>query len=98
MRRRPPSKHYIASVRQPEGGTYEYVYNSTVRNRREAEDAAREAAAQWGGTLVGLTPARYGDEAQTGHRLLVIAASTLAVGGAMIATAMIVGLALEGTL
>ena len=98
MRRRSVSKNYIASVRQPEGGTYEYVYNSTVRNRRKAEDAAREAAAEWGGTLVGLSPARYGDEAQTGHRLFVIAASTLVVGGTTIATAMTVGLALEGAL
>jgi hypothetical protein len=98
MRGRSASKNYIASVRQPEGRTYHYVYASTARTRRAAEEAAREAVAQWGGTLVGLTPALHGGERQTGRRLLVIAATTVAAGGAMIATAMTVGLALEGAL
>jgi hypothetical protein len=88
---------YIALVQEPERGTYEYVYKSTARNRQEAEDAAREAVARWGGTLVRFTPA-LDRGTQTGRRLLVIAASTLIAGGAMIATAMIAGLALEGAL
>lgn len=90
MRARRHAKHFIASVRYADGGTYDYFFNSTARSRRDAEDDARTSAEHAGGTLVELKPIEDGRVAQA-RRLFAVAGLLVAVWGTTIAAAIVLG-------
>ena len=81
----------IAAVEDAEGVTHEYVYVSDAKKPRDAESRSARSVTQSGRTLLGITPAVEHRGSAKHHRLLVVAASALAVS---IAVAMVIGLTL----
>jgi hypothetical protein len=80
-------KQYLVSVME-DGARHEYVYFNTSRRRVKAE-----ATRYWGNRFVECRPAL---RRASSRRLVVVAVATFAVGGVVIATAMVIALSLDG--
>ena len=84
-------------VMDAEGVRHGYLFEA--RSRRQAKHDARAWVALSGwATLVGITPIVDERSRATGRRLLAVGALTFALSTITIASAMLIGLSLEGAI